>query len=336
MTTATHPKQNVMAYRSDMFCTISGASSGKPLSTLDDLIPDNEYALATGASRARLSITARSDGELSVADDSDLGHPGAALQLDCTLTLLSPDGQAAEALVLTELGTDGTVTDVYLLPLTDLQPDTGYTLIDVERKNARNRFTRIACVSFSRGTHITMATGAQTPIEKIRVGARVLTRNNGAQTVRWIGHSSVHATGAFAPIVITAGTLNNTNDLLVSPDHRLFVSQQNRRVRAEHPELLVKARHLVNDDTVYVKEGGQVDYYQILFDAHHIIFAEGIAAESMLTLPQVRPELPQDLLEKLPTLLPGHDRHMAHRSDVQKALLDRPDAIELLRRASMR
>ena len=84
-----------------------------------------------------------------------------------------------------------------------------------------------------------------------------------------------------------------------------------------------------------MQQGGFVEYFQILFDAHHIIYAEGIAAESMLIDPRTRPALPRELLEKLGAILPGHGRGDMHGLDVQKTLLDRPDAIDLLRRASI-
>ncbi|MFC3117995.1 Hint domain-containing protein [Jhaorihella thermophila] len=126
--------------------------------------------------------------------------------------------------------------------------------------------------------------------------------------------------------------LNNNRDLVVSPEHRLFVYQRRDALGAGSPEILIKARHLVNGSSVYVREGGFVDYYQILFDHHHIIYAEGIAAESMLVDPRTRPVLPEELLTRVGTLL--SDKGGAHGVEVQEALLNRPDAIDLLRRAS--
>ena len=84
-----------------------------------------------------------------------------------------------------------------------------------------------------------------------------------------------------------------------------------------------------------MQDGGFVEYFQLLFDRHHIIYAEGIAAESMLVDPRTRPALPAELLEKLAAILPQHGGRDLKGLDVQKALLDRPDAIDLLRRASM-
>jgi Hint domain len=332
----TGPAQSIPVYRASAVVVTEGANLGDDMSVMDDLVPDDIYGLTPGAARERLSLHALGDGSFSLAEDTDLGLPGAALHLDCALTLMSPDGQNTDALILVELDAESHIAAVYLLPLAPLHPKTGYALVNMDRRGVRQKFAQVACVSFTRGTHITLVSGAQVRIEDLTVGDRVLTRDDGAQQVRWIGHNTVRATGDFAPIRIRAGTLNNMGDLVVSPDHRLFVYQRSDRIGAGQPEILVKARHLVNGDTVVVQEGGFVDYFQILFDSHHIIYAEGIAAESMLINPRTRPALPPELLDKLTALLPGHDRPGAHGLDVQKALLDRPDAIDLLRRASTR
>lgn len=336
MTETRTPVQNIPVYPADAFRVTVGANLGDDMGCMQDLVLDDVYILEPGAKQLRLAVLTLDNGSFRIAGGSELGTPGATLHLDCVLTLMSPDGQNTDMLILVEVTANEDIAGVFVLPLTQLFRDTGYTLVSTDRAQARKKFAQVACVSFTRGTNITLATGAQVPIEKLKVGNRVLTRDDGAQAIRWIGHSTVRATGDFAPIVITAGTLNNTEDLVVSPDHRLFVYQRTDRIGAGQPELLVKARHLVNGDTVYIRNGGFVDYFQILFDRHHIIYAEAIAAESLLIDPRTRPVLPPELLEKVSDLLPGHRRRDAHGLDVQKALLDRPDAIDLLRQASMR
>ena len=215
-----------------------------------------------------------------------------------------------------------------------LRPRADYALVGIDRDRAAQVFAQVACVSFTRGTMITMASGAQRAIETLEVGDRVLTRDDGVQEIRWIGHSTVRAIGEFAPIVIRAGTLNNINDLIVSPDHRLFIYQRTDRLGAGRSELLVKARHLVNGDSVTRMNGGFVDYYQMLFDHHQIIYAEGIAAESMLIDTRTRGALPADLPASLDKVIPGHRADGGHEIEVQESLLRRADAAEILRRSS--
>lgn len=328
------PAQSVPVYPARAFRVTNGANLGDGIAPMDELMLDDIYGLSPDAQPCRLGLEVLADGMFNVAGDTDCGRPGHALHLDCALSLMSPDGMTTDAIVLVEVDTDGNIADIYLLPLAPLAAKTDYTLVGMDGDNARQKFAQVTCVSFTRGTHITLASGAQMPIEELKVGDRVLTRDDGVQQVRWIGQSTVRAVGDFAPIVIRAGTLNNENDLVVSPDHRLFVYQRRDEIGAGQPELLVKARHLVNGDTVFVQEGGFVDYFQLLFDRHHIIYAEGIAAESMLLDPRTRPALPEELLEEVRPLLDQHGRGDGHGVDVSKRLLDRPDAIALLKKAS--
>jgi len=130
--------------------------------------------------------------------------------------------------------------------------------------------------------------------------------------------------------------LNNEHDLIVSPDHRLFIYQRSDEVGAGRSELLVKVRHLVNGMTVTVMDGGFVDYFQLLFDSHQIIYAEGIAAETMLIDTRTKPVLPEALSEAMGEIIPGHSDLPHAGLDVNEALLNRPDAAELLRKASSR
>lgn len=333
---ATSPIQSIPVYRADAFSVTNGANLGDEISPMDELMLDDIYRLAPRAKRRRLGLISNADGQFRVAEDTEVGQPNADIHLDCALSLMSPDGQTTDAIVLVEVDDTGHIADVYLLPLASLLPKVDYALVGMDRDKARQKLAQVACVSFSRGTHITLASGAQVRIEDLQVGDKVLTRDDGAQQVRWIGQSTVRAMGEFAPILIKAGALNNEDDLLVSPDHRLFVYQRRDEIGAGSAELLVKARHLVNGETVVVQDGGFVDYFQILFDRHHIIYAEGIAAESMLLDPRTKPALPEDLIERIAPLLDQHGKGGDHGLDVAKALLDRPDAIALLKRASTR
>ncbi|WP_342448069.1 Hint domain-containing protein [Parasedimentitalea huanghaiensis] len=328
--------QSVLVYPATGFSVQVGANLGDTLGVLDDLMLDDTYQLDQSTSPKRLGLLAQMGGDLRVAEDTELGTANAQLHLDCALSLMSPDGSITEALVLVEVDQDGMISDIFLLPLAPIVAQTDYVLVRGERKDARKKLAQIANVSFSRGTHITMASGAQVPIEQLQPGDKVLTRDEGPQMVRWIGQTTHRAVGGMAPILIRAGALNNENDLLVSPDHRLFVYQRSDEIGAGASELLVKARHLINGHTVVVQDGGFIDYFQILFDRHHIIYAEGIAAESLLVDPVTKPALPPELLDQLSPHLTSHGRRDNHGLDVQKALLDRPDAIAALKRASLR
>jgi len=327
--------QGLRVYRGGDFSVSNGANLGDPVADASELILDDIYQLAPDARRWRLSMqNTGGEAHLTVSEGSQLGTIGAELHIDCAATFMAPDGAIVEALVLVEIerGT-GLISETYLLPLADLRPKTDYALVSVDTDNPRNKFAELACVSFTRGTRITMATGEQRKIEDLRVGDRVLTRDNGIQKVRWMGHQTKRATGAFAPIVISKGTMNNARDLQLSPNQRLFVYQREDRLNAGQAEVMVKAELLVNGSTVTRGDGGFVDYYQILFDAHEFIFAEGIATESLTVDARTSPALPRDVQAKLGLRSSRNDRPSPF--DITEGMLDSAIAADVLRQASM-
>ena len=325
--------QALPVYRAEEFFVLSGVNSGEPLGFADELVLDDIYELEKTAKPSKL-IVANDRDYLRITPESAVGSNGATVIIDCTITLMSPDGLTIEGLVLVELDGEEAV-DVFLQPLAHLAPKTEYTLVGVNRDDARRRFAEAACVAFTRGTRITMANGAQTAIEDLAVGDRVLTRDDGSQEIRWIGQNTRRAVGDFAPVLIRKGALNNENDLIVSPDHRLFIYQRDDAIGAGRAEVLVKVRHLINGDTVVRLEGGFVDYFQLLFDSHQIIYAEGIAAETLLVDPRTRAVLPDEVDAALSETLPGHeDRHHLDYEVSEKLLSS--DAAERLKRASTR
>nr|WP_306418453.1 Hint domain-containing protein [Pseudoprimorskyibacter insulae] len=326
--------QRLTVYKSGHLRVINGANLGDAMCFADELILDDIYRLTALAVPLRLALSTDHLPPYRIGRKTETGQPGADVFLDAALTFMAGDGSTTECLLLVEVDPDGNAVEVYTMPLAPLNPDLDYALVGIDRDAALPKFAQSACVSFTKGTMITMSTGAQTPVEALKIGDRVLTRDNGPQEIRWIGQLTTRATGAFAPIVIKAGALHNLGDLVVSPDHRLFIYQRSDQLGAGRNELLVRARHLVNDDTVYVREGGYIDYYQMLFDHHQIIFAEGIAAESMLVDQRTSGALPEDMALRLTDLLPQHGESAAQDLEVQETLLKRPDAADLLRRST--
>ena len=330
------PAQSIPVFQAVDLRVVSGANLGDALSFASELDLDDVYELRPQARQYRLSLTLDGAGPFAIAPESELGTPGAHVHLDSCLTLMSGTGRTSELLVLVEVDGAGDVTDIYAMPLAHMAPRTGYALVGMDRDTPLQKFAQLACVSFSQGTNITLASGAQRRVEDLAVGDMVLTRDDGAQAIRWIGQSTVRAVGDFAPIRIRAGALHNENDLLVSPDHRLFIYQRSDALGAGRHEVLVRARHLVNGDTVLRETGGFVDYFQLLFDAHQIIYAEGIAAETLLVNPRTRAVLPADLGETLASDGDGHSARPHMDFEVGQALLDHPDAAKILKRASTR
>lgn len=285
------------------FVVIAGANLGDPLTEAAELALDDVYGLKLDARRTRISVCdeddAPADMPFRLAPGTESGTAGHRLCLDSALTFMSPDGAIVEALVLIEVDDAMFIRGCYLLPLSQIEARRDYALVAICRDSVKSKLAALANVSFARGTRITLATGIQRLIEELQVGDHILTRDNGPREIRWIGYQTVRATGGSAPILIREGVLNNSGDLIVSPNHRLFIWQRQDALRAGRSEVMVRAGQLVNGTSVVQTTGGFVDYYQLLFDQHEIIYAEGIAAESLLVDTRLRPTLPDEILRRI-------------------------------------
>jgi len=135
-------------------------------------------------------------------------------------------------------------------------------------------------ICFTPGTRIATPRGAR-PVEGLKIGDMVVTRDHGLQPVRWVGSRTVPAIGRFAPVRIRPGVVTGLDrDLLVSPQHRMLFQGYRAQLLFGESEVLVAAAHLIDGHAVTQDEGTAVTYIHIMFDDHEIIYAEGAATES--------------------------------------------------------
>lgn len=318
----------------DLFVT-SGANLGDGLAEAEDLCPGDTYELDPLAQPQRLALARPRAGgpparQQVVAPGSEVGEPGDPVALSARLMLMAPDGQKVELLLLRHRAAGrASQNTLYVLPLTPIAPRTEYTLLAAEDPPDELRLSDLICLSFHRGTRITLASGAQLPIEQLAPGTRVLTRDHGPQPVRWIGRTTLRARGSFAPVVIASGTMGNDGDLIVGPHHRLFLYQRDRLPGLPTAELLVQAQHLVDGESVFRREGGFAEYFSLVFDRHEIIYAEGIPVESLMVNEATVAALPPELAEAVRTQLPGLSQHQHFGVEPDETLLGalRPQAL---------
>ena len=160
---------------------------------------------------------------------------------------------------------------------------------------------RLIC--FTRGTLIKTDQGER-PIEELAAGDMVLTMDHGYQPIRWIGSSKRAATGDLAPILIRKGALGNDRDLRVSPQHRMLLQGWQAELLFGELEVLATAKSLLNDHSILRDEGGEVEYFHMLFDTHEIIYAEGCPSESFHPGQQGWKALDQATRDEILTLFP--------------------------------
>lgn len=158
-------------------------------------------------------------------------------------------------------------------------------------------------VCFVSGTLIETQNGPKA-IETLSVGDMVLTRDAGYQPLRWLGKTAAVAQGDLAPIVISKGTLGNTTDLVVSPQHAVLVEDWRAELLYGEPDVLICANDLLQHDGIYRKPGGIVTYCHILFDSHQLVKAGGIWSESLYPGEMTRCTVTPSARHEIETLFP--------------------------------
>jgi aspartate 1-decarboxylase len=176
------------------------------------------------------------------------------------------------------LNVDGTVTVTSAAGATSTV--FSYTISDGNGTMDVAYVTLNTAACFVAGTLIDTPDGPM-PIEAIRPGTLVITRDHGPRPVRWIGFSTRKAEGRDAPVVFETGTMGNSRRLMVSQNHRMLVSTPMVELLYGCSEVLVKARDLVNGSDIHIVERDRmVTYVHLLFDEHEIITANGCLSES--------------------------------------------------------
>ena len=133
---------------------------------------------------------------------------------------------------------------------------------------------------FVAGTLINTVDGP-VAVEDLERGMMVETRDRGPQPLRWVGRSQRHANGVDAPVVFAPGALGDHDRIALSPNHRVLITSERAELLFGQSEVLIKAKQLVNDQTIRVQEdGAPVTYVHLLFDQHEIICGNGLESES--------------------------------------------------------
>lgn len=310
------PDHTCQVFEANAIFVRFGANAGDALEGPKAVCPGDIYELEPDAAALRLVVTRPVGGAQMVAPDSEVGDVGDPVLLEARYALMGSDGNKVELLVLVAGG------QRLALPLSPMAAQTEYTLLAIEPAPPELSLSDLLCVSFVAGTLITLANGEQRTIETLRPGDRVLTRDHGPQPLRWVGRATLRAVGSFAPVVIAAGTLGNSGDLIVSQHHRMFLYQRNRTPGLPTAELLVQAKHLVDRSSIFIREGGFVNFFSLVFDRHEIIYAEGVPAESLMVTEAIVSRLPPELAEEVRQTFPGLSQNQHFGTEAGRQVLD--------------
>ena len=135
-------------------------------------------------------------------------------------------------------------------------------------------------ICFTPGTRILTPQGMRA-VESLCAGDMVVTRDNGPQPIRWLGQRTVPGLDRFAPVTFDTQALDGLDrPMTVSPQHRFLFTGYRAELLFGTSEVLVAAKHLVNDLNIRQIEQPQVTYLHMMFDRHEVIYADGAATES--------------------------------------------------------
>jgi len=135
----------------------------------------------------------------------------------------------------------------------------------------------------------------------------ICTKDAGAQPIRWVGTRTISLCELLAepklyPIEIS---IKGGEALRVSRQHRLLVSGDIAQRMFGQDEVLVSAKDLEGHSAVEVcKNLTEITYFHLLLDEHHIINANGLAAESLYLGTEGVKAMTPDARKELMTIFP--------------------------------
>ena len=132
---------------------------------------------------------------------------------------------------------------------------------------------------------------------------------------------TVPAKGGEAPIVVAAGRLGNPQPLMLAPQQRLFFYQHGQDRLTETSEILIRAAFLSGTHDIARRQGGYVEYFVLVMEAHEILYVEGVPCESLELSSTARTHLPDSLTRDVEAEFPGlrHAPHLAEEADTDTA-----------------
>jgi len=153
-------------------------------------------------------------------------------------------------------------------------------------------------------------------IEMVRPGDLIVTRSGGLQPVRLIWKRTVtqdmmRQNPGLAPIRLKSravGPMMPQRDLVVAADHRLLIPGYRVQGVPDDTCVLIEARELAGtSDAVYVDRSLEtVTYYQMVFDSHKVLAANGLPVESFLpsapALQTLETSMREALMQRYPQL----------------------------------
>jgi Hint domain len=143
---------------------------------------------------------------------------------------------------------------------------------------------------FTPGTVILTPSGER-PVEDLRLGDEVVTRDHGNRAIRWIGqrvldYAFLNANAHLRPVLFQQASIAPglpERDTMVSPNHRVLIESSRTALYFSGSEALVAAKHVVNARSIRQVDVLGVTYVHFMCDQHEVVMANGIWVECFNT-----------------------------------------------------
>ena len=151
-----------------------------------------------------------------------------------------------------------------------------------------NGVEHTSVVCFTSGSEVETPLGVR-KIDELNIGDLVLTKDNGPQSIRWIGSRTISSTELMAspklrPVVIPKDSFGlgiPRRDVKISRQHRVLVHQENLSTLFGDSEVLLPAIGFEKAGKASIDHTCQdVTYIHVLFETHQIITCDGLQSES--------------------------------------------------------
>ena len=140
---------------------------------------------------------------------------------------------------------------------------------------------------FTPGTLIATPQG-QRPVETLKVGDKVMTRDNGLQSIAWIGQKKMYRRDLIErpkmkPVLVKAGSLGDglpEQDMQLSPNHKVLINKPQAQMLFGDAEVLVAAKHLIGQPGIEQIDVAQTTYIHFMCENHEVVLSDGTWSES--------------------------------------------------------
>ncbi len=216
-----------------------------------------------------------------ITDGGGIVANGAEVEAESIIELraLSVDGEpTGPTITITVFSQGGNFSDVWGFA-SDTELEGGVSYVKVGGSNTGDSRYNSFITCFGPGTLIDTSDGA-VPVEDITPDQKVWTLNNGDMPVTWVGSTTVTASGAFAPVIFSPGSIGNDAELVVSQEHRIFFTSARAEVLFGQSDVLIAAKHLCGLPGVTIQPQKEIRYTHLMFDSHQIIRSNDALTES--------------------------------------------------------